>query len=338
MIKQFINKIIERENLTVEEAYQVMDTIMSGNINNSQIAALLIALKSKGETAEEVAGFAKAMRDNSIKIKCDDENVIDVCGTGGDASGTFNISTAAAFVVSACGVKVAKHGNRAVSSNSGSADVLKELGINISLTPEQSEKSLNEIGIAFLFAPIYHPAMKYVAPVRNELGMKTVFNILGPLTNPASTKKQLIGTFNEGAAELMASAVKYLDMKKVCFVCTAGKFDEITLTAETSVKKFSANASIKNFEVTNETFGYPKLGFEEIKGDTAKENAEIIKNIFEKKEKTPAYFVTSANAAMGLYCADYSNDLNICVQAAEEAINSGKALEKLKALKSFKGL
>ncbi|MEW6196791.1 MAG: anthranilate phosphoribosyltransferase [Bacteroidota bacterium] len=335
MIKQFIEKIIERENLAVEEAYQVMNSVMNGEVNNSLIAALLIALKSKGETAEEVAGFAKAMRDKSIKIKCCDENVIDVCGTGGDASGTFNISTAAAFVVSACGVKVAKHGNRAVSSNSGSADVLKELGINISLKPEQSEKALNEIGIAFLFAPVYHPAMKYAAPVRNELGMKTVFNILGPLTNPASTKKQLIGTFNERAAELMSNAVKYLDMKKVCFVCTAGRFDEITLTAETSVKEFSADALIKNYSVSNETFGYPKPGFEEIKGGSAKENAEIIMNIFEKKEKTPAYFVTAANAAMGLYCADYSSDIKICAQAAEEAINSGRAMEKLKALKSF---
>lgn len=335
MIKQFIEKIIERENLSIEEAYHVMNAIMSGEVNNSQIAALLTALKSKGETAEEVAGFAKAMRDKSIKIKCDDENVIDVCGTGGDASGTFNISTAAAFVVAACGIKVAKHGNRAVSSNSGSADVLKELGINISLMPEQSEKALNEIGIAFLFAPIYHPAMKHVAPVRNELGMKTVFNILGPLTNPASTKKQLIGTFNGGAAALMADAVKYLDMKKICFVCTAGKLDEITLTAETAVKEFSANASIKDYNITNETFGYAKINFEKIKGGTSKENAEIIMNIFEKKEKTPAYFVTAANAAMGLYCADYSNDLKICAQAAEEAINSGKALEKLKTLKSF---
>ena len=335
MIKQFIEKIIERENLSVEEAYQVMSAVMSGEVNNSQIAALLVALKSKGETAEEVAGFAKAMRDKSIKIKCDDENVIDVCGTGGDASGTFNISTAAAFVVSACGVKVAKHGNRAVSSSSGSADVLKELGINISLTPGQSEIALNEIGVAFLFAPIYHPAMKYAAPVRNELGMKTVFNILGPLTNPAGTKKQLIGTFNERTAELMADAVKYLDMKKVCFVCTGGKLDEITLTDETAVKEFSANASIKNYNVTNETFGYSKLGFQEIKGGSAKENAEIIMNVFEKKEKTPAYFVVAANAAMGLYCADYSSDLKICVQAAEETINSGKALEKLKSLKSF---
>ena len=203
---------------------------MSGNENNSKIASLLTALKIKGETSEEVAGFVKAMREKVINIKCENERVIDVCGTGGDGSGTFNISTAVSFVVAGAGVNVAKHGNRSISSKSGSSDVLHELGVDVQLNPELSEKALNEIGIAFLFAPLYHPAMKHVAPIRKELEFRSIFNILGPLTNPAGVKRQMIGTFNDDTAKLMTDAIKLLEMEKVAFLCTNNSFDEITLT------------------------------------------------------------------------------------------------------------
>jgi anthranilate phosphoribosyltransferase len=335
MIKHYIEKTLEKENLTIKEAYDAMDKIMSGEVNHSQLAGFLIAIKSKGETAEEIAGFAQAMRNKSIQLDVDTENMIDVCGTGGDYSGTFNISTATAFAVAGTGVKVAKHGNRSISSNSGSADVLVELGVNINLTAEQSRKALNEIGISFLFAPNFHPAMKYAAPVRKELGIKTVFNLLGPLTNPAKTKKQLIGVYNNKSSRLMCNAVTHLDMEKVCFVCTGDKIDEISLVEVTQINEFNRNGIKNEYKISNENFNYPKLKNEDIKGDSPKYNAELILDLFTNKKKTAAYFVTSANAAMALYSAGYSNDLNLCKEAAEESILSGRALQKLIELKIF---
>ena len=335
MIKNYIEKILDKENLSIKEAYDAMDNIMSGNVNNSQLAGFLIALKSKGESAEEIAGFAKAMRNKSIKVETENDNLIDVCGTGGDYSGTFNISTAAAFVVAGAGVRVAKHGNKSISSSSGSADVLSELGININLNAEQSGKALEKVGMSFLFAPNYHPAMKYAAPVRKELGMKTVFNLLGPLTNPAKTKKQLIGVYNNKSSKLMSEAAEHLEMEKVCFICTGDKIDEISLAEETLVNEFNKNESLKQYKISHETFNYPKLNIEEIKGEAPKYNAELILNLFTNKKKDAAFYVTSANAALALYCANYSEDLNICKEAAEESILSGKALAKLNELKCF---
>jgi anthranilate phosphoribosyltransferase len=335
MIKEQIGQVMDKRNLSFREAHQVMLNIMNGEVNNSQIAALLIALKCKGETSQEVAGFAQAMRDSCVKIRSGYEGAIDVCGTGGDNSGTFNISTATSFVVVGAGVKVAKHGNRSVSSKSGSADVLRELGANINLSPEQSARALNEIGITFLFAPDYHPAMKHVAAVRKELGMKTVFNILGPLTNPAGTKKQLIGTFSIGVAEMMADAARYLGMQKVCFVCTANKYDEISLTEKTEVNEYSETQGLKKYVITHQTFGLPKVNSYELLGDGPAKNAEVLVNLFEKKHKNGVYFATIANAAMALYSADFSADLKQCVAAAEDSIHSGKALDKLHQFVAF---
>lgn len=334
-MKEQLEKVIEGENLTFDEAYNVMYSIMSGNENNSRIASLLTALKIKGETHEEVAGFVKAMREKVIKIKCDDENVIDVCGTGGDGSGTFNISTAVGFVVSGAGVKVAKHGNRSISSKSGSSDVLHELGVDVQLSPELSEKALNEIGIAFLFAPLYHPAMKHVAPIRKELEFRSIFNILGPLTNPAGTKRQLIGTFNEHTSKLMSDAIKYLDMKKVCFVCTKNKYDEISLTHPTNVIETMENNGMYFYQLTHEAFNFPKIELEQIQGGSAKENAEIIHKIFSEKEKDAPYYVVVANAALALKAAGTSDVLNECINIAEESILSGRTLRKLNELKEF---
>jgi anthranilate phosphoribosyltransferase len=335
MIKEYLQKVIDKEDLSFDESFTAMSEIMSGEVNNSHLAGFLIALKSKGEMPAEVAGFAKAMQEKSIRINCDDENAIDVCGTGGDNSGSFNISTAAAFVAAGAGVKVAKHGNRSISSKSGSADVLQVLGININLTKEQSEESLNRIGIAFLFAPLYHPAMKYAAPVRKELGMKTVFNMLGPLTNPARVKKQIIGTFNVKAASTMAEAAKYLDLKKVCFLCGSDKYDEIYLGDDTEVHEYNAGKEIKSYILSHKSFDYPSIHFDDIKGDTPEVNAQIILDIFEHKDRNGAFHTVAANTALALYAADYSDSLEECKQAAEESIITGAAMAKLNEFKKF---
>jgi len=335
MIIKYLEKVIEKENLSFDESYRIMEEIMSGNVNNSHLAGLLVALKSKGETPVEVAGFAKAMRDKSIKIEIEDDNVIDVCGTGGDNSGSFNISTATAFAVAGAGVKVAKHGNRSISSKSGSADVLQELGVNINMTKEQSTGALKKIGIAFLFAPLYHPAMKFAAPVRHELGMKTVFNMLGPLTNPANVKKQMIGTYNIHAAKIMSQAAKHLDFEKVCFLCSIDKYDEIYLGDLTEIYEFNHGEEIKTYTISNETFGYPKINFDAIQGGTPSENAQIILDVFQNKNKNGAFHTIAANTALALYSAGYSDNLKECQIAAENSILSGAAFAKLNELKNF---
>jgi anthranilate phosphoribosyltransferase len=335
MIKQFIQKIVDKEDLSFEESYQVMDYIMSGEVNNSQLAGFLVALKSKRETSAEIAGFAKAMRDKSIKVYCDDENAIDVCGTGGDNSGTFNISTAVAFVAAGAGVTVAKHGNRSMSSKCGSADVLQQLGINISLPREKTEEALNKIGITFLFAPEYHPAMKYAVPVRKELGMKTVFNMLGPLTNPAGVKKQVIGTFSVDAAQIMSGSAEYLDMEKVCFLCCCDRYDEVFLGDATDIYEYSTSNGVSFYKIDNESFAYPRLNHSDVQGDTAEINAGIILDVFENKTKNGAFHTIAANAAVALYTAGISDSLNDCKIAAEESIKSGAALHKLNELRSF---
>ena len=334
-MKSFIEKVIIREDLTFDEAYQVMHNIMNGDVNNAHLAGLLIALKAKGECAAEIAGFAKAMREKSIKVELSNKNVIDVCGTGGDDSGTFNISTAAAFVVAGAGVTVAKHGNKSISSRSGSADVLTQMGVNINLSPEATKSALEEIGISFLFAPQYHPAMKYAAVVRKELGMKTAFNLLGPLTNPAGTKRQLIGVYNNRSAKLLAEAANYLDMEHVCFICTGDKRDEITLDEPTLVYEYRSGVELTSFQLTNDSFGYAKVSIEELKGDTPENNAQLLLSILENKSTIAQREVVLANSALALYCAGVSTDLKQCVSIAEESLGSGKAFQKYQLLKQF---
>ena len=333
-MKEILEKVIEKKDLTFEEAYNVMYSIMSGQENNSQIASLLTALKMKGETSIEVAGFVKAMREKVIQIKCSDPRTMDVCGTGGDGSGSFNISTAVAFVVAGAGIPVAKHGNRSISSKSGSSDVLHELGVDVNLTPEHSQWALDKIGISFLFAPLYHPAMKHVAPIRKELKFRSIFNILGPLTNPAGVKHQLIGTFNDATMQIMSEAVKYLDMNNVGFVCTNNSFDEISLTHTSKVIEYTSEIT-SLYNIDHEAFGFPKLDLESIKGNTAKDNAEIIYNIFSKKEKNASYYVVAANAALAMKVTGNYSSLEESLAAAEESILSGNALNKLNELKSF---
>ena len=334
MIKKMLQKLIDGKDLSLEEAAHVMNQIMTGEVNPSLLSGILIALKSKGETAEEIAGFALAMRENSIKLKNADNNVIDVCGTGGDSSGTFNISTAAAFVVASAGVKVAKHGNRSISRNCGSADVLTELGVNINLPEEQSAKALEEIGITFLFAPKYHPAMKNAAQVRKDLGMKTIFNLLGPLTNPAGVKKQIIGTYSDDAAKLLSQAAHYLEFDKVCFICAGNKYDEIILDQKTKMIEYNKE-SLTETEISAKTFGYPEVSVNEIQGGDAKDNARIILEIIKNKTRNGAFHTICANAAVALYAAGKSDDLIECKDVAEESILKGAAYDRLRSLIEF---
>ncbi len=334
-VKSLIEKLIEKNDLSFNEAYELMCSIMRGEVSDPNISAVLVSLKIKGETPQEIAGFAKAMRDNCIKINCDQQTTIDVCGTGGDNSGSFNISTAVAFTVAGAGIRVAKHGNRSISSKSGSADVLQELGVNINITPQQSEEALDKIGIAFLFAPVFHPAMKHAANVRKELGIKTVFNMLGPLTNPAGVKKQMIGAFNRHAAKRMAAAAEYLDYEKVCFLCSDDKYDEIFPGNSTDIFEYENDKKINSYTITGETFGYPPAIHDEIKGNTPVENAKIIYDVFTGKRKGGAFTTIAANSALALYCAGFSKDLMTCKDAAEVSINSGAALKKIELLKNY---
>jgi anthranilate phosphoribosyltransferase len=334
MINKTLDKLLNKNDLTFSESENVANLFMHGEVNNSQIAALLTGLRVKGETATEIAGFTSTMRSNGIKITVNDKNTIDVCGTGGDNSGSFNISTAVAFVVAGAGVKVAKHGNRSITSKSGSSDVLKELGLNIELSPEQSEKAINKIGISFLYAPIYHPAMRYVAPVRLELGFKTIFNVLGPLTNPANTLKQMIGTFNSDIAHKMAEAAKLLGMERVAFICTNNQYDEITLTHPTQIVELN-NSDISVSQINASTFKYPGINLSSIKGGTPKENAEIILNIYDNKSTTEQFNVVAANAALALYTSGSYKTLQDAQVAAEDSIKSGKAIKKLNELIDF---
>ena len=334
-MKYFIQKVLDKYDLSIDESYSAMQNIMSGTLSNSQMAAFLVALKFKGESPEEIAGFVKAMRDNSIKINCDDKNVIDVCGTGGDESGTFNISTAAAFVVAGAGIKVAKHGNRSISSKCGSADVLERLGVKVNLTSGQSEEALNKIGIAFLFAPIYHPAMKHAAQVRKELAMKTIFNLLGPLTNPAGTKKQIVGTFHRKAAELLADTAKYLDYEKIVFISTSNKYDEILLRGITDVYEYAAGKDINFYKLTYHNFYLPQAEISSLTGNDAETNAQIFLRTIRDKERGHAFNVVVANAALAIQTAGLSHNLKESIKIAEESIISGKAFAKLNELIKF---
>lgn len=334
-MNSIIESLVEKEDMSIDKAYGVMDRIMSGKISDPQLAGILIAMKSKGETPEEIAGFVRAMRDKSVGLSSDFSDAIDVCGTGGDYSGTFNISTAAAFVAAGAGVKVAKHGNRSISSKSGSADVLASLGIDINMPREKSEEALDKIGIAFLYAPQYHPAMKYAAPVRKALGIKTVFNLLGPLTNPARTKRQLVGVYSKDAALLLSQTAGFIGMQTVCFVCTEDRYDEVSLCGSTTVNEYSSGMAKKPYEISGASFGYPDIEPLEIQGGDAEMNAGMISRLFRDKEKNAVFFVTAANAAMALYCAGVSDSISECRMAAEESILSGRAMEKLEQLKNI---
>ena len=332
MIQEAISKLVQKQNLTQNEAEQTIDDIMEGNATDSQIAAFLVALRLKGETIGEITACAKIMRQKACTIDPKVKFLVDTCGTGGDNSNTFNISTAAAFVVSGAGVSVAKHGNKSISSKCGSADVLKELDVNIELQPNQVEKCIEEIGLGFMFAPVFHPAMKYVLNVRKDIGIRTVFNILGPLTNPANAKSQLVGVFDGSLLVNIAMVLKNLGSKHVIAVNGNG-IDEITICGKTKVCELKNN-NIDTYYINPEDYGLKLSSLSEISGGFTKENAKIILDIL-NGVNGPKRDIVLLNAAAALLAADKVKNYKEALELATYSIDSGKALKKLKYLINF---
>lgn len=329
-LKPYIFKIIEGTNLTEEEAYEAMDCIMNGGATDAQIGSFTTALRMKGETIPELTGFAKVMRQKAATIP-NGTNAIDIVGTGGDMANTFNISTTTSFVVAGAGLKVAKHGNRSVSSKSGSADVLEMLGVNIALTPEQAAACLDQCGICFLFAQKFHGSMKFAAPSRREVGVRTVFNILGPLANPALTNYIVLGVYDEALMEPMAKVLMNLGIKSAMIVHGNDGLDEVTISNSTTVCEIKDNKLIK-YEIDPTDYQIPRTKLEEVVGGTAEENAKITLAILNGKQG-PQRDIVVMNAACALYTGGLASSLKEGVQLAQESIDSGKALEKLEQLK-----
>ncbi len=330
MIKQAIQILIERLTLNRNEAHATLSDIMSGHATDAQIGAFLAALSIRGETPEIIAGAAQAMREKLTPVKSPSEITVDIVGTGGDGAHTFNISTASAFVIAGAGVTVAKHGNRGVSSKCGSANVLDELGVDLTATVESMEKCLNEVGIAFLFAPALHPAMKYAMGPRKELGVRTLFNILGPICNPASAKYGVIGVFSAKLAAELAEALSQLDMKHLFVVHGDDGLDEITTTTTTQVWEVK-NGAVSYFVLNPEDLGIPLAKTEDLVGGEPAENAEIIRALF-AGEKGPKRDILLLNSAAALVTAGKAADLKEGLVIAAESIDSGAALKKLNQL------
>jgi len=333
-----------RQSLSREEAREVMSEVLSGKCTDAQIAALLVALHMKGETVEEIVGFAEAIRAaatpleiyrNSTVDVSDTERdaLVDTCGTGGDASGTFNISTASALVVAGAGVRVAKHGNRSVTSKCGSADVMEALGVNINPPPARLAACLEEVGIAFLFAPALHSAMKYVQTARRELRLRTVFNLLGPLTNPARASAQVVGVYSAELVEKLAEAFSMLGVRRALVVHGADGLDEITITASTRIAEVR-DGRVRSYEVTPEEFGLRRAPIEEIAGGDAVANTAIIRDVL-AGEQSPRRDVVLLNAAAALVAAGRADHLGDALPLAAKSIDSGAAAEKLDALVRF---
>jgi anthranilate phosphoribosyltransferase len=344
MIKKAIAKVVEREDLTEAEMIEVMDQIMSGEATPAQVAAFITALRMKGETVEEITGAARVMRDRATRIRVggnlldidrddinlDRETILDTCGTGGSGTNTFNISTTVAFVVSACGVKVAKHGNRSVSSCCGSADVLEALGVNLDITPETVEKCIAEIGIGFLFAPALHGAMKYAVGPRKEIGIRTIFNILGPLTNPAGADCQLLGVYRDDLTEKMAHVLRNLGCKRGFVVHGMDGMDEVTLTTATRIAEVTPQTvSVRMIQPSD--FGLNVCKMEDLHGGDARENAEIVRAIL-TGQKGPKRDIVLLNAAFGLIAAGKAADPVAGIVSAADAIDSGRAMGQLERL------
>ena len=326
MIKESIIKVWNNEDLTSSEAFQTIDEIMSGKATDIQISSFLTALSMKGETIDEITAAAKSMREHAQKIEPQNE-VLEIVGTGGDGSNSFNISTTSAIVISSAEVPIAKHGNRSASSKCGAADVLEELGVNINLEPEKSLDILDEINICFLFAQKYHGAMRHVAPVRKELGIRTIFNILGPLTNPAKAKRQVLGVYDEGLVESLAKVLQNLGVTRAMVVYGQDGLDEISVCDKTTVCEIK-DGEIINYEISPEDFGMQIAENEDLVGGEPSENAEITLNIL-KGEKSPKRDAVVLNSAAGLYVADRVDSLEEGIELAEELIDSGKALDQL---------
>ena len=344
MITDALHRIAtHRESLSREEARLVMTEVLSGKCTDTQIAALLVALYMKGETVEEIVGFAEAIRAAAVPLRVRESTLdvsgterdalVDTCGTGGDASGTFNISTATAFVVAGAGVRVAKHGNRSMTSKCGSADVMEALGVNISLPSERVSVCLDEVGIAFLFAPAMHSAMKYVQPARRELKLRTIFNLLGPLTNPAHASAQVVGVYSIELVEKLAEALSMLGLRRAIVVHGMDGLDEITITGPTRIAELR-EGRVRSYEVTPEEFGMKRASIGELSGGDASENAALILEVLFGK-KSARRDVVLMNAAAALVAGGKANHLADALPLAVQSIDSGAAAAKLDALVRF---
>ncbi len=334
MIKKAISKVVERIDLEEEEMTQVMEKIMEGVATPSQVAAILVALRMKGESVSEITGAAKVMREKSTRIKPSHPVVVDLCGTGGDQQGTFNVSTVASFIVAGADIPVAKHGNRSVSSQVGSADVLEELGVNINLPPKGSERCLNEIGIAFLFAPIYHPATKNVSQIRKEIGTRTIFNVLGPITNPAGIKYQVMGMYSEALLEPMAKVLRNLGYIRAMVVHGSDRLDEITVTGKTQIAELK-EGMVKIYQFDPTDLGFKRRRLEELRGGNPRENAQILLSILRGEEREAKRDISVLNAAAGILVSGGADDMKEAIIRAEESIETRKALFKLNELIKF---
>ncbi|HHT88017.1 MAG TPA: anthranilate phosphoribosyltransferase [Clostridiales bacterium] len=328
MIKEAIYKLLNKEDLSLDETKEVMDEIMSGNTTNAQIASFITALRMKGETIDEITACAMVMRRYGLKL-VHEGDVLDIVGTGGDEANTFNISTVSSFIISAAGIPVAKHGNRSVSSKCGSADVLEALGVKIDIPVEKSAQLLREIGICFLYAPMYHSSMKYAAPVRKELGVRTIFNILGPLSSPANANLQLLGVYDERLVEPMAKVLANLGVKRAMVVHGHDGLDEISLCAKTTVCEVN-DGCVNSFFLDPHQFGFDYCRQEELIGGDPVQNSEIALAIL-SGEKGPKRNIVLLNSAICLYMTYNNITLRECVRLAEQIIDSGKAMEKLRS-------
>ncbi|HSB27932.1 MAG TPA: anthranilate phosphoribosyltransferase [Pyrinomonadaceae bacterium] len=331
-LQQFLSRLVRSEDLSRDEATQFLEALLEEEVTDVQIAAALTALATKGETVEELAGLATGLRSKALHLECRHERFIDTAGTGSSHAKTFNISTAAAFVIAASGLPVAKHGNRAASSKSGSADVLTALGINVSALPSISETALNEIGICFMFAPLYHGATARVAGIRRQMGVRTTFNLLGPLSNPASAPRQIIGVWERNLVQRLANALALLGTERSWVVHGEDGLDEITLQGKTFVAE-AYDGSVRTFEIEPTDFDLNEASLEHLRGGDPDVNARMIREVFEGKRKDEARSLIAINAAAALVVGEVTDDLRTAAHLALKAIDSGAAWEKLELLR-----
>jgi len=347
MIRECISKVVKGEDLTETEMKTAMEEIMTGAATPAQIGAFITALRLKGETVDEITGAARTMREKAIKvcvnnhlvnldrdeINVEDETILDIVGTGGDGTRTFNVSTTTSFVAAGAGVKVAKHGNRAVSSMCGSADVLENLGVKLDVTSTDVERCIKEIGIGFLYAPLFHGAMKYAAGPRKEIGIRSIFNLLGPVTNPAGASVQVLGVYDQDLTEKIAHVLNRLGTKEAYVVCGEGTFDELSICGPTKVSHLK-DGEVNTFQMTPEEFGFKRATLQDIVGGNAKENADIVRNILDG-EKGPKREMVLLNAAAAFLVAGLCDDFKKGIEIARDSIDSGKARKKLDQLVKF---
>jgi anthranilate phosphoribosyltransferase len=347
MIKTAIQKVVDGQDLSEEEMEATMDVIMSGQATPAQIGSFITALRLKGETIEEITGAARVMREKATKIavdkslvsidrddiNLDKETIVDTCGTGGDGTNTFNVSTTTAFVVAGCGLRVAKHGNRSVSSQCGSADVIESLGVKLDVSPKVVEECLNQVGMGFLFAPALHGAMKYAIGPRKEIGIRSIFNILGPLTNPAGANVQVLGVYDKYLTPILAEVLNRLGSRSAFVVYGEDSLDEVSITGRTFVSELK-NGQVSNYSIEPEDFGLSRASISEIKGGDAETNRQIVLDVLQGEPGAPRDIVL-LNAAVALVAAGMAGDFHEGIKQAAEAIDSGQAMKKLAALREI---